>query len=176
MLLKKYYLNTKVKKTIKITLKFINEKHEKIATLTVIIYKLNEKKLYTKKKLNNDTLINKSQLEKNSKKNFANSNFNKLNVINKIKIVYLNNVILQRIIKNKQKKHKYISTNITKTKIKLKLNDCELKNDIFYIKERIYMFYDKTLQILILNHIYNNSSKKHAKKVTTYNKVNCYYF
>ena len=176
MLLKEHYLNTKNKKTIEITSKFINEKHEKIATLTIIIYELSEKKLYVKKKLNDDTLTNKLQPKKNSKKNFANSNPNKPNVINKIKIAYSNNVILQKIIKNKQKKHKRILTNITKTKIKLKLNDCKLKNDFFYVKKRVYVSHNETLQTSILNYIHNNSLKKYTKKVTTYNKVSCHYF
>ena len=96
--------------------------------------------------------------------------------MNKIKVVYSHNVILQKIIKSKQKKHKRILTNITKTKIRLKLNDCELKNDFFYVKERVYVSYDEVLQTSILSYIHDNPSKKHVKKVTTYNKVNRHYF
>ena len=64
MLLKKHYLNTKVKKAIEIALKLMNKKRKKIATLTVIIYELSEEKLYAKKELNNNTLTEKLQFKK----------------------------------------------------------------------------------------------------------------
>ena len=49
MLFKKHYLNKEMRKTIDLIFKFINENQKNIVTLTIIIYELNEKKLYAKK-------------------------------------------------------------------------------------------------------------------------------
>ena len=48
-----------------------------------------------------------------------------------IRETYSNNVILQRLIKIKQLKKRWMSINIIKTKIKLKLKQCEIRNNLF---------------------------------------------
>ena len=51
---------------------------------------------------------------------------------------------------NKRKGYRRVFKNITKTKIKLKFNNCIITNNIFYVKNKLYMFNNEQLQIAIL--------------------------
>ena len=99
-----------------------------------------------------------------------------LNFMKKIKAAYFNNVTFQRIMKSKRQNHRRVFKNITKVEVKFELNDCTIINEIFYVKNRLYVLNDEQLQISILKQIYESFSKEHARKTTTYNKVSRHYY
>ena len=67
-----------------------------------------------------------------------------------MKKIYKKNDILQRIIVAKIFDQKKIFHNLIKNEIKLKLKNCEIYNDIFYIKKRIYVLNNVELKIKII--------------------------
>ena len=53
------------------------------------------------------------------------------NVIKLIKTTYFNDIILQKFIKVKKLKRRRVFVNITRTKMKLKFEKCEIRNEFF---------------------------------------------
>ena len=99
----------------------MNENEKIVTTLTVMLYELNAKN--EKFESNNDDVTsNEKTMSTNEKsKNFENERIFKSSVVEKIKNAYSNDVIFQRIMKNKRNEKKKISIDITKSKIKLEL-------------------------------------------------------
>ena len=77
---------------------------------------------------------------------------------------------------NKRDERKKIFSNITKNEIRLKLRNYQIKNELFYVKNKIYVFNDEMLHVSILSQIHDNSSKKHVDKTTTYDRLNRHYY
>lgn len=96
----------------------------------------------------------KSTSEKSMLKLLVDIFIEQSNIIKQIKIIYSKNVILQRIIKTKRMSKRKIFVNITRTKLKLKLNDCEINNNLFYVKNRLYVFKNEIIYAIILKNIH----------------------
>lgn len=111
-------MNKKIKKTIAIVANLINENRKFVILLTIIIYELNEKKFYAKKKLNKKFFaqknFNKNQF--NEKKSLNENLIIQSKVMKKIKKKYFDDVIFRKIIKSKRRNNRRISTNIIKKK------------------------------------------------------------
>ena len=73
-------------------------------------------------------------------------------------------------------KRKKISSNLIKRNVKFELNDCEIKNDLFYVKKRLYVSKNEKLYTILIQHIHDFSFDEHANKTITYNKFNIYYY
>ena len=71
------------------------------------------------------------QLKNQKKKSTIDSFMFQFDIIEQIKTTYSNDIILQKIMKNKRNNLKRISTNIIKIEIRLKLENCEIKNELF---------------------------------------------
>ena len=58
----------------------------------------------------------------------------------------------------KQKKNddRKISAKLIKKKIRLKLNDCEIKHEFFWVKKRLHMLRKKSLQIDVIRHVHES--------------------
>ena len=179
--LKNHHLNKKIKNEIKLTFMLMNENEKNVVTLIVMIYELNEEKSFANEKLIEKSFVknifenfsfNEKLFEKSSKKNITfQSNFMK-----RIKVAYLNDIIFQKIMQNKRNDHRRVLKNVTKTKIKLEFNDCTITNNLFYVKNKLYVLDDEQLQIVILKQIHESSSEKHANKTTTYDRINNHYY
>ena len=156
---KKQNLNKKIRNAIDMTTMFMNEKRQNVITFAIILYVLNEKKFYAK----NDEIA--------SKKNDSQSN-----IMKRIKTTYFENVTFQKIMQNKRDERKKIFSNITKNEVRLKLKNCQIKNELLYVKNKIYVFNDEMLHVSILSQIHDNSSKKHVDKTTTYDRLNRHYY
>ena len=78
--------------------------------------------------------------------------------------------------KIKRKSKRQMSMNITWIEFKLKFEECEIKNDLFYVRERFYVFQNETFHVSILKFIHNFSFARHARRATTYDRVNTYYY
>ena len=68
---------------------------------------------------------------------FDTNNIN--NFLFRIKKAYKKNKKLQVIIKTKKNDNRKISAKLIKKKIRLKLSDCEIKHEFFWIKKRLHM-------------------------------------
>ena len=170
-----------MRKAIELVFKLMNENRKNTATLAIMIYELSEKRFYAKKKLNEKSFAKKNlendAFNEKSKEKSLNDNLTiQSNIMKRIEAIYFDDVILQRIMKNKRNEQKRISINITKIEIKLKLKNCEIKKNLFYVKNRIYVLQNEKLQTSILQLIHENLSKEHVDRATTYDKLNRYYY
>ena len=69
-----------------------------------------------------------------------------------------------------------ISIKLIKKNIRLKLNNCEIKFDLFWIKKRLHMFKKKLLQIDVIKHIHEFFQKKHVECIIIYERLSIYYY
>ena len=69
-----------------------------------------------------------------------------------------------------------ISIDIIKVNLKIKLKDCEIRNDLFWVKERIYMLVKEKVYFAIIEHVHGSSLENHAKKEIIYDRVHRYYY
>ena len=97
---------------------------------------MSEKKLFANEKSNEKSSAKrvfekKSTIEKSKEKSTIDSFMFQFDIIKQIKTTYSNDIILQKIMKNKRNDLKRISTNIIKIEIRLKLKNCEIKNELF---------------------------------------------
>ena len=112
----------------------MNEREKTITSLIVMLYDLNEKKLDINEKSIIESFV-KKHLEKNSIKKKSIENFFidifivQSNIMIQIIVVYFYDVNFQRIIEIKRLKFKRIFVDIIKTKIRLKFDNCEIKNN-----------------------------------------------
>ena len=176
VLLKEQCLNAEIRKTVKMTSKFMNENEKIVTALTIMLYELNAKN--EKFESNNDDVTsNEKTTSTNEKsKNFENEKVFESSVVERIKNAYSNDVIFQRIMKNKRNEKKKISIDITKSKIKLEFENCEIIKNFFYVRKRLYVFNDETFHASILKFFHDNSSTKHANKFIIYDRISRHYF
>ena len=97
-------------------------------------------------------------------------------MIERIRQIYLDNEIFQYIIKIKKINFKRISTNLTKKNVKLKLKNCEISDELFQIKNKLYVLDDEFLQITLIKYIYKLSFENYINRVVIYNRINIHYY
>ena len=126
----------------------MNESEKNTIELIVMLYELSEKGFFA-----NEKSIEKSFVEEN----FENSHFNEKSIeeslkknfiaqtdfVTRIKAVYSDDVIFQKIIQSKRENRRRILKNITKSKMRLELDDCNIVNEMLYIKNKLYVFNDE---------------------------------
>ena len=78
--------------------------------------------------------------------------------------------------KTKKNDDRKISIKLIKKRIRLKLNDCEIKHEFFWIKKRLYMSRKKLLQIDVIKHVYESLQKNHVERNIIHAKFNVYYY
>ena len=98
------------------------------------------------------------------------------NFLFRIKKVYKIDKKLQLIMKTKKIDQRKISAKLIKKKIRLKLKNCEIKFDFFWIKKRLHMFRKKSLQIDVIKHIHEFFQKKHVDRIIIYNRLIAHYY
>ena len=149
-MLKLKHLNKSVRVVIAAISKLINKTKKSPINLATILYNLSEKNL-EKIKLITATLANVLDAKEQAfeisivansivddfvSKNFFQKNISKINIYSKnlielIRQTYHDNEILQRIMKIKKTNLRRISTNLTKKNVKLKLENCEISDELF---------------------------------------------
>ena len=175
-LLKKHHLKLKIKKIITVIFALMNENKKIVISLVVMMYELSEKKFYTNEKSIKKSFaseffeINLSS-EKSLKKSFDNRLFVQSDIMQRIEIVYSNDVTLQQIMKIKRNDLKRVFSNIIKKNVRLKLENCEIKNEFFWMKNKLYVFDKKKLHNVILKNIHESSSNEHAKRTIIYDRM-----
>ena len=96
--------------------------------------------------------------------------------LSRIKKTYQKNKRLQSIIKIKRNDDRKISTKLIKKDVRLKLNNCEIKFDFLWIKNRLHLSRNQKLQTDIIRHIHESSQKKHADRSIIYVRLNAHYY
>ena len=93
-----------------------------------------------------------------------------------IKTIYFDDVILQRFMKIKRLNKKRVFLNITKIEVKLKLVRCEIRDNFFWIKNKIYVSQNEKLYFVLIKLSHDFTMKNHANKKITYNRITRHYY
>ena len=181
ILLKSHYFEEEVRNAISLASLLMNESQKKITILATMLYELSEEKLFANEKSDEesfakDVLEKRSKIEKSKEKSTVDSFMSQFDIIELIKTTYSNDIILQRIMKSKRNELRRISIKIIIIEIRLKLDDCEIKDDLFWMKDKLYVFQDDDVFVVILKQIHELSFEKHASKVIIYDRVFTHYF
>ena len=165
-LLKKKHLNKRVRNVVNLVVALLNETQKTIVHLVVMIYNLNEKSLFEKKKI--DEIFFTNVLEKDDEQrtieksiiDIFNVQFEKLiidildvqfekliidildaqsNIMTMIRAIYRDDVILQRVMKAKKEKERQMSIDITRIEFKFEFENCEIKNNLLWVRKRLYI-------------------------------------
>jgi len=94
----------------------------------------------------------------------------------RIRIIYLYNTILQVIVKTKLNSNCQISYILIKKDYRIKLDKCEVINSIFYFRNRIFVLNSKQLRTIIIQHFYEILLTNYSNKTNIYKLVNRYYY
>ena len=138
------------------------------------MYDLNEKKLVvedfikrTEKNIrneSNDQRINEKSLDTQSK------------IMKLIRAAYSNDVILQWLMKIKKFEKRRMSMNIIKANVKLKLKRCEIWNDLFWVKKKIYVSQSEEIYFALIKQFYDSQMKDHFDRKITYSRIARWYY
>ena len=143
-------MNKSVRVAIITISKLINKAKKSLVNLATILYNLSKKNLEkieiativladvldAKKQTFEILVVANSIVDDFISKNLFQKNVSKINIYSKnlielIRQIYHDNEIFQRIIKIKKTNLKYISTNLIKKNVKLKLKNCEISDELF---------------------------------------------
>ena len=172
VLLKSHYLDEEVRNAINLASLLMNEGQKKIIILTVMLYELSEERLFANEKSDEESSV-KSILENEST---ADSITAQLDIVELIRTTYFDDIILQRIMKSKRERLRRISSDIIKIEVRFELDDCEIKDELFWIKNRLYVSHDDDVFAAILKQIHELSSEEHVDRAIIYDRVSIHYF
>ena len=159
----------------------MNENQENVITLATMLYELSEKKLFANEKSDEKSsakrvLEKRSAVEKSEKESTIDSFTFQFDIVKQIRTTYLDDIILQRIMKSKRSDLRRISTDIIKIEVRLKLEDCEIKNELFWVKGKFYVSHNDDVFSAIFKQIHESSFDEHADRATIYDRVFTHYF
>ena len=78
--------------------------------------------------------------------------------------------------KTKRNDDRKISTKFIKKRVRLELSDCEIKYELFWIKERLHMSRKKFLQIDVIKHVHESLQKDHVERNIIYARLSTHYY
>ena len=93
-----------------------------------------------------------------------------------IKIVYVNDDDLKSIMNAKVIDARKLSRELIKKNYQLQLIDCELRDDMLYVQNRLYVSQNEVLYIEIIKHMHESSSASHFERFVIYDLINRYYY
>ena len=94
-------------------------------------------------------------------------------IIDKICSTYIEDEVVQRIIKTKLGSLRKIPHNITKIYFKLELKDCEVIDNLLYVRDCLYVppSKDNTLYAQIIKKVHTSLPGGHAGRLSTYDRL-----
>ena len=180
ILLKRKNLKQEIRNVINLISDLMNERQMNVARLTCMMYELIEKNVLDVEKSIKESTSNiletDSINEKSSEKSDTEQLINLIVIMKRIKTAYLENEILQQLMNVKRIDKRKISSALYKKNIKLKLSHCKIQNDLFWIKNRMYVSANEVLQIDIIKITHELKSIDHAERSTTYDRINRHYY
>ena len=131
-----HYFEAEIRNAINFAFLLMNENQKNVIILAIMLYELSEKKFFADEKSDEKSSAKrvfekKSTVEKSKEKSAIDSFTSQFDIVEQIKAAYFDDIILQKIMKSKRSDLKRISTNIIKIEIRLKLENCEIKNELF---------------------------------------------
>ena len=178
-LLKIKNLDSSIKKVIEKTLDLMNEREKSVTKIIIIIYDLIEEEVFANEKSieklfasNLETSINEKSIEKLFVEKFIDQS----NIIQQILKIYSQDDVFQRVMKAKRSNQRKISIDLVRKELKLELNDCEIKEIFFWVKNRIYVLEKKPLYANFIKQTHESLLESHAKRDAIYDKVNKHYY
>ena len=178
-LLKTKNLDLEMRKIIEMTLDLMNEREENVTRIITMMYDLIEKNVLANEKSieesfasNFETLIDEKSIEEL----FVEKLIDQSNIMQQILKTYFLNDVLQRVMKVKRFDHRKISIDLVRKELKLKLKNCEIKENLLWVKDRIYVLEKKSLYTNIIKQTHESLLESHAKRGAIYEKVNRHYY
>ena len=180
-LLKAQHLDFGVRKAIEVAFALMNGSKKIVTTLAVMLYELSEENLYADEKSMiessaENALENDSKSEKSMKESLSDRLTDHSDIMVRIVAIYSDDDILQRIIQVKREKLRRVLADIVKSEVCLKLRDCEIKNELLWIKKRLYVSDNEVIQSAILKRIHNSSFEDHVDRATIYDRLSRNYY
>ena len=142
---------------------------------------MSEKNLYANEKSMIESsakkiLENDSKNEKSMIKSFSDRFIAHSDIMIRIVTIYSENDTFQKIMQIKRDELKRILANIIKSEIRLKLKNCEIKNEFLWIKNRLYVSDNEIIQNVIFKKIHNSSFENHANRTIIYDRFSKDYY
>ena len=151
-----------------------------VARLAFMMYELVEENVLDVEKSIKESTSNileaDSVDEKSSEESDTEQFINLIVIMKRIKTAYFENEILQQLMNVKRIDKRKISSALYKKNIRLKLSHCKIQDDLFWVKNRMYVSTNEALQIDIIKITHESKSIDHAERSTTYNKINRHYY
>lgn len=99
-------------------------------------------------------------------------------IIDEIRSAYTEDEIVQRIIKAKLGGLRKIPYDITKNHFKLELGDCQVIDNLLYVRDRLYVppSKDKTVYARIIKEVHTSLPGRHAGRSSTYDSLSRWYY
>ena len=157
-LLKNEHLNRKIRKVVELISMLLNESEKNVAWLIALIYDLNEKEFVDEKfieKSSTERIQNENEKQKVNEELLVDEFDVQFEIMKLIRAIYFDDIIFQRLMKIKKFERRKISINITKAKIKLKLKRCEIRDDLFWVKKRIYVFQNEKVYAALIKQMHD---------------------
>ena len=136
ILLKSHYLEEGVRNAISLASLLMDESQEEITILATMLYELSEEKLFAGEKSDEESFAEdvfgeESRAEKSEEESAVDSFMSQFDIVELIRTAYSDDIILQRIMKSKRNGLRRISIDIIKIEVRLELDDCEIRDDLF---------------------------------------------
>ena len=196
-LLKKKHLNRKIRKTVKLASMLLNESRKDVVELIIMLYDLSEEKLVDEKSIeelpikeirsenderevNEKPLIEEVEGEVDGQKvneEVSNDESNaQSDIMTLIRKTYFNDFVLQQLMKVKKLKKRRVSIDVIRAKIKFELNRCEIRDDLFWVKERIYVSQNEEIYTALIKQIHESFVDDHVDRKITYSRIARWYY
>ena len=176
VLLKAKHLEKGVQQALNLASLLLDEVPHTISSLTAMVYDLGERDIDEEELLKESpSTASKSSVEESSKE-LTDDFIIESNIVLKVKRLYKKNKVLQRIILAKKNGQRRISQDLIKNDLRLELEDCQLEDDLLYVRKRLYVPNIDELKTRIVKFIHDSSSRGHAERAATYNRVNTHYY
>ena len=96
--------------------------------------------------------------------------------LSRIQRAYKKNENLLAIMKAKKNRERKIPAKLIKKGIRLKLENCEIKFGVLWVKSRLHMSRKKSLRTAVIKHMHESLQKSYADRNITYERLSTHYY
>ena len=176
VLLKEQCLDAGLRRAVEMAPKLMDESEETVTALAAMLYELSAEGEEPEPGSDDVTPNGEAMPADEEVRDSEDEEASGPSVAEKIKNAYPDDVILQRIMESKRSGKRKIPADITKSGVRLELGDCEIIEDLFYVRKRLYVPNDETLHASILKLFHDSPPAGHAGRSTTYDRISRHYF
>ena len=168
-----------MRKVIEMTLDLMNEREKNVTRITIMMYDLIEKNVLANEKSIEKSFASNFEAsinEKSIEKLFVKKLIDQSNIIQQILKTYSLDDVFQRVMKVKRFDYQKILIDLIRKKLKLKLKNCEIKENLLWVKNRIYVLEKKSFYANIMKQTHESLLENHTNRDAIYDKVNRHYY